>query len=143
MHINRNTWTRRHQYPNRSTHNNEDSLIRRHFYPNRSTYINEHTMTCRHYYPTRSTHSVQRSTQSSNRSAHLQNLPEYKLIRSKMGISYYQERPHQKNKNHELIYNSQIQMKNSISKSICIKQAWIPKCLFTVLDTTKNLNRTK
>ena len=60
-----------------------------------------------------------------------------------MGTSYYQERLHQKNKNHELIYNSQIQIKNLINKSICAKQAWIPKCLLTILDIMKNLNGTK
>ena len=60
-----------------------------------------------------------------------------------MGTNYYQNRPHQKYKSHELIYNSQIQMKNLINKSICIKQAWIPKCLLTILDTMKNLNGTK
>ena len=60
-----------------------------------------------------------------------------------MGVNNYQERRHQKNKNHELIYNSKIQIKNQISKSIYTKQAWIPKCLLTVLDTMKNLNGTK
>ena len=60
-----------------------------------------------------------------------------------MGTNYYQERPHQKNKNHELIYNSQIHMKNPINKSICAKKAWITKCLLTILKTMKNLNGTK
>ena len=58
-------------------------------------------------------------------------------------MNNYQERSHQKNENHELIYNTKIQMKNQISKLICVKQAWIPKCLLTILDTMKNLNGTK
>ena len=60
-----------------------------------------------------------------------------------MGVNNNNERSHQKNKNHELIYSSKIQMKNQISKSICSKQVWIPKCLFTILNTMKNLNGTK
>ena len=60
-----------------------------------------------------------------------------------MGTKNYKKKSHQKNKNHELIYNSQIQMKNLINKSICAKQAWILKCLLTILDTIKNLNGTK
>ena len=40
-----------------------------------------------------------------------------------MGVNNYQERSHQKNKNQKLIYNSKIQMKNQISKSIYAKQA--------------------
>ena len=60
-----------------------------------------------------------------------------------MRVNINEERSHQNNKNHELIYNSKIQMKNQVSKSICAKQACIPKCLFTILDTMKNLNGTK
>ena len=60
-----------------------------------------------------------------------------------MGVNIYQEKSYQKNKNYELIYKTKDQVKNQISKSISVKQAWIPKCLFTVLDTMKNLNGTK
>ena len=67
-----------------------------------------------------------------------------------MRTNYYQNIPHQKYKSHELIYNSQIQinlnkhqMRNLISKSIYVKQAWILKCLLIILDTMKNLNETK
>ena len=90
---------------------------------NASTHINRNTWTSRHYYPNRLTHNVYRSTQQSNRSTHLQKSLEDQPIKFVMGTNYYQERPHQKNKNHELIYNSQIQMKNQINKSICVKQA--------------------
>ena len=60
-----------------------------------------------------------------------------------MGVNINETRSHLNNKNNELIYNTKVQLKNQISKSICVKQAWIPKCLFTVLDTMKNLNETK
>ena len=67
-----------------------------------------------------------------------------------MRTNYYQNRSHQKYKSHELIYNSQIQInlnkhqiKILINKLICVKQAWILKCLLTILDTIKNLNGTK
>ena len=143
-------WVGRHCYLNTLTHINGDIRTRRHQYPNRSTHINENMLTRRHYYPTRSTHSVYRLTQPSNRMTHKQKSFEYKLIRSEMGTSYYQNRPHQKYKSHELIYNSQIQInlnkhqiKNIINKLICVKQVWIPKCLLTILDIMKNLNGTK
>ena len=81
---------------------------------------------------------------------HKQKSFEYKLIRSEMGTSYYQNRPHQKYKSYELIYNSQIQInlnkhqiKNLINKLICVKQVWILKYLLTVLETMNSLNRTK
>ena len=60
-----------------------------------------------------------------------------------MGLNISNERPNKKNKNNELIYKTKDQLKNQISKLIFVKQAWIPKCLFTVLDTMKNLNGTK
>ena len=60
-----------------------------------------------------------------------------------MRVNINEERSHQNNKNNELIYNTKVQLKNQVSKSICVKQAWIPKCLFTVLNTMKNLNGTK
>ena len=60
-----------------------------------------------------------------------------------MGLNINNKRSNKKNKNYELIYKTKDQVKNQISKSISVKQAWIPKCLFTVLDTMKNLNRTK
>ena len=46
-------------------------------------------------------------------------------------------------KNNKLIYNTKAQLKNQESKSISVKQAWIPKYLFNVLDTLKDLNETK
>ena len=60
-----------------------------------------------------------------------------------MGLNINNERSNKKNKNNELIYKTKGHMKNQISKSISVKQAWIPKCLFTILDTIKNLNGTK
>ena len=60
-----------------------------------------------------------------------------------MGVNINKERSHLNNKNNELIYNTKVQLKNQVSKSICVKKAWIPKYLFTVLDTMKNLNETK
>ena len=60
-----------------------------------------------------------------------------------MRININEERTKKDNKNNELIYNTKVQLKNQESKSISVKQAWIPKCLFNVLDTMKNLNRTK
>ena len=60
-----------------------------------------------------------------------------------MGLNINNERSNKKNKNNELIYKIKGQIKNQISKSICVKQAWIPKYLFTILDIMKNLNGTK
>ena len=60
-----------------------------------------------------------------------------------MGVNINEVRSYLNNKNNELIYNTKVQLKNQVSKSICVKQAWIPKCLFTILDTMKNLNGTK
>ena len=60
-----------------------------------------------------------------------------------MGLNINNERSKKNNQNNELIYNTKVQLKNLVSKSISVKQAWIPKCLFTVLDTMKNLNGTK
>ena len=60
-----------------------------------------------------------------------------------MGLNINNKRSNKKNKNNELIYKTKDQVKNQISKSISVKQAWIPKCLFTILDTMKNLNGTK
>ena len=60
-----------------------------------------------------------------------------------MGLYIGNERSKKNNKNNELIYNKKVQLKNQESKSISVKQAWIPKCLFTILDTMKNLNGTK
>ena len=110
---------------------------------NASTHINRSTWTRRHYYPNRSTHNVYKSTYQSNRSTHKQKILENKSIRYEMGTKYYQNRPYQKNNSHELIYNSQIQMKNLINISICVKQIWIPKCLLTMLEKMNNLKGTK
>ena len=60
-----------------------------------------------------------------------------------MGIHLDNEKTNKDNKNNKLIYNTKVQLKNQESKSIFVKQAWIPKCLFNVLDTLKDLNRTK
>ena len=60
-----------------------------------------------------------------------------------MGVNINEAKSHLNNKNNKLIYNTKVQLKNQVSKSICVKQAWIPKYLFTILDTMKNLNRTK
>ena len=60
-----------------------------------------------------------------------------------MGLNINNKRSNKKNKNNELIYKAKDQVKNQISKSIFVKQAWIPKCLFTILDIMKNLNETK
>ena len=57
-----------------------------------------------------------------------------------MGIQIQNEKS---KKNNELIYNTKTYLKNQESKSISVKQAWIPKCLLNVLDTLKDLNRTK
>ena len=60
-----------------------------------------------------------------------------------MKLNINNKRSNKKNNKNELIYKTKDQLKNQISKSISVKQAWIPKCLFTVLDTMKNLNGTK
>ena len=57
-----------------------------------------------------------------------------------MGIHLKNERT---KKNNELIYNTKAHLKTHASKSISVKQSWIPKCLFNVLDTLKDLNGTK
>ena len=86
---------------------------------------------------------VNRSTHLSYRLTHLQNNQGSKPFKSVMGLNFNNKRLNKKNKNNELIYKIKDQLKNQISKSISVKQAWIPKCLFTVLDTMKNLNGTK
>ena len=83
-----------------------------------------------------------------NMSTHLsyrltQNNQGSKPFKSVMGLNINNNRSNKKNKNYELIYKTKDQVKNQISKSISVKQAWIPKYLFTILDTMKNLNRTK
>ena len=60
-----------------------------------------------------------------------------------MGLNFNNKSTNKKNKNNELIYKTKDQPKNQISKSISIKQVWIIKCLFTVLETMKNLIGTK
>ena len=60
-----------------------------------------------------------------------------------MGLHLDNERTKKDNKNNKLIYNTKVHLKNQESKSISVKQAWIPKYLFIVLDTMKNLNGTK
>ena len=60
-----------------------------------------------------------------------------------MGLHLDSERTMKDNKNNELLYNTKVQLKNQESKLISVKQAWIPKCLFNVLYTMKNLNGTK
>ena len=84
-----------------------------------------------------------RSTHLSYRLTQLQNNQGSNPFKSVMVLNINNERSNKKNKNNELIYKIKVQMKNQISKSISVKQAWIPKCLFTVLDTMKNLNGTK
>ena len=74
---------------------------------------------------------------------HLQNNQGSKPFKYVIGLNINNKRSNKKNKNNELIYKTKDQLKNQISKSISVKQAWIPKCLFTVLDIMKNLNRTK
>ena len=86
---------------------------------------------------------VNRPIHLSYRLTHLQNNQGYKPFKSVMGVNINNERSHLNNKNNELIYNTKVQMKNQASKSICVKKAWIPKCLFTILDTMKNLNGAK
>ena len=60
-----------------------------------------------------------------------------------MGIHLDNEKTNKDNKNSKLIYYKKAQLKNQESKSISVKQAWIPKSLFNVLDTLKDLNGTK
>ena len=60
-----------------------------------------------------------------------------------MGLNFNNKSSNKRNENNELIYKKKDQLKNQISKSISFKQVWIPKCLFTILDTMKNLNRSK
>ena len=81
----------------------------------------------------RSTHVSQRLTQFNKNKGN----NSFKYF---MGIHQDNERT---KKNNELIYNTKAQLKNQESKSISVKQAWIPKSLFNVLDTLKDLNGTK
>ena len=67
--------------------------------------------------------------------------------RSTPEVKYYQNKRIQTKKSHELISNSQITLNkdlrrvtNPVNKSTCVKQIWIPKCLFTLL---KNMNDLK
>ena len=79
----------------------------------------------------------------SNRLTHLQNNQGSKPFKYVMRLNFNNIRSNKKNKNNELIYKTKYQLKNQISKSISVKQAWIPKCLFTILNIMKNLNGTK
>ena len=91
----------------------------------------------------RSTHQFNRLTHMSHKLTHLQNNQGSKPFKSIMRLNINNERSNKKNKNNELIYKTKVQIKNQISKSISVKQVWIPKYLFTVLHTMKNLNGTK
>ena len=81
-----------------------------------------------------------RSTHVFHRLTHFNKNEGNKSFKHVMGIHLNNERT---KKNNELIYNTKAQLKNQESKSISVKQAWIPKSLFNVLDTLKDLNRTK
>ena len=91
----------------------------------------------------RSTHIDNRSTHLSYRLTHLQNNQGSKPFKYVIGLNINNKRSNKKNKNYELIYKIKDQVKNQESKSISVKQVWIPKCLFNILDTLKDLNRTK
>ena len=84
-----------------------------------------------------------RSTHVSHRLTHFHKNEGNKPFKHVMGIHLDNERTKKDNKNNKLIYNTKAQLKNQESKSISVKQAWIPKCLFTILDTMKKLNGTK
>ena len=81
-----------------------------------------------------------RSTRVSHRLTHFKKNEGNNSFKHVMGIHIDNERT---KKNNKLIYNSKAQLKNQESKSISVKQVWIPKCLFNVLDTLKDLNGTK
>ena len=128
---------------NKSTHksiNNEQG--RQRFYersthfPYRSTYLSPRST----HMHNRSRHMNNRSTHVSHRLTHFQKNEENKPFKHVMGIHLDNERT---KKNNTLIYNTKVQLKNQESKSISVKQTWIPKCLFNVLDTLKDLNGTK
>ena len=84
-----------------------------------------------------------RSTHVSQRLTHFKKNEGNNPFKHDMGIHLDNERTKKDNKNNKLIYNTKAQLKNQESESISVKQAWIPKCLFNVLDTLKDLNRTK
>ena len=81
-----------------------------------------------------------RSTHVSQRLTHFIKNEGNNSFKHVMGIQLQNERS---KKNNELIYNTKVHLKNHESKLISIKQAWIPKCLFNVLDTLKDQNGTK
>ena len=81
-----------------------------------------------------------RSTHVSQRLIHFNKNKGNNSFKHIMGIKLENEKS---KKNNELIYNTKVHLKNHESKSISVKQAWIPKCLFNVLDTLNDLNRTK
>ena len=84
-----------------------------------------------------------RSTHVSHRLTHFHKNKGNKPFKHVIGIHLDNEKINKDNKNNKLIYNTKAQLKNQESKSISVKQAWIPKCLFNVLDNLKDLNRTK
>ena len=62
-----------------------------------------------------------RSTHLSYRLTQLQNNQGCKSFKSVMGLHIGNERSKKNNKNNELIYNTKVQMKNQVSKSISVK----------------------
>ena len=81
-----------------------------------------------------------RSTHENHRLTHFNKNKGNNSFKPVKGI---QRKYEKSKKNNELIYNTKAHLKTHESKLISIKQAWIPKCLFNVLDTLKDLNRTK
>ena len=81
-----------------------------------------------------------RSTHVTHRLTHFNKNKGNNSCKHVMGIQLHNERS---KKNNELIYNTKAHLKSHESKSISVKQAWIPKCLFNILDTLKDQNGTK
>ena len=130
-HKSRTKWARQHFNDNRSTHNYVNNMKGRHSYYDRSTYFlprsthesNKSThMSHRLTHMTqRSTHQFNRSTHMSHRLTHLQNNQGYKPFKFVMRVNINEAKSHLNNKNNEYIYNTKVQLKNQISKSISIK----------------------
>ena len=95
----------------------------------------------------KSTHKNNRSTYMNDRSTHVTHrLTNFNKNEGKNPFKHVmriQLRNETSKKNNELIYNTKAYLKNQESKSISVKQAWIPQCLFNILDTLKDLNGTK
>ena len=136
-----NTWKDRHSFTYVSTQKSCNALARRHINSNRLTHKSENNEQGRHRFYGRSTQFFPRSTHIPYRSTHM-------ILRSThMNLRSMHMFPRLTHKNNRSTYmndrSTHVSQRLTHFNKNNNKQAWILKCLFNVLDTLKDLNRTK